>query len=441
MSLSTPLKSPPVSSQIPRPNVSRYNPLRRLSVLLFVNPGETHSKMSAKTTPGPKLVRIHGTGGGVRGRDIEFPRAPVRVSDQAQARPLDINTIRQFNFNQEGATAAVELPLRPSTASGPGNSLNSSARWNADRRETQDDLCFGISHEKTTIFYDFPLPGSLPTPTHSPRESSLPPRNSSLPRSFTPDSAEMGRHMEIPQMEIGMALGSPTHHPAVWQPQSIHQVRSPSPDTFQESVDDRVPPITPAKQRSKWKMFGGLFGGNRKQNPAITQNFYQLQPDDSQANTEKHQLADDVPKESLNGRTNSERKASKKKPDVKRSNTAPIVAEPPPTTGQGNPEILLDGHQISDPEQKEQGGLMLDVAIPSVEMERYSVMFGSLLQKQPSSTSSLLARRQATLDRLKTANEELILKVPNSVRRMCTLTNDRTGKGTRGKGQTDKAAT
>ena len=57
------------------------------------------------------------------------------------------------------------------------------------------------------------------------------------------------------------------------------------------------------------------------------------------------------------------------------------------------------------------GGQLLDVDIPSVEMERYSVMFGNLLPKPAGMSSSLLARRQATLDKLKTVNEALALKV------------------------------
>ena len=40
---------------------------------------------------------------------------------------------------------------------------------------------------------------------------------------------------------------------------------------------------------------------------------------------------------------------------------------------------------------------MLDVEIPQITMERYSVMFGSVLQSQP----TLLTRRQAAVQKLK----------------------------------------
>jgi hypothetical protein len=46
---------------------------------------------------------------------------------------------------------------------------------------------------------------------------------------------------------------------------------------------------------------------------------------------------------------------------------------------------------------------LLDVEIPRIQMERYSVMFGSLLQ--PNRSSSLLVRRQGNSDRLKPLNE------------------------------------
>lgn len=59
---------------------------------------------------------------------------------------------------------------------------------------------------------------------------------------------------------------------------------------------------------------------------------------------------------------------------------------------------------------------LLQVEIPNVEMERYSVMFGSLLQ--PSTSSSLLARRHGHLDELKTmaaAPDKVYLSKPSSL--------------------------
>lgn len=71
------------------------------------------------------------------------------------------------------------------------------------------------------------------------------------------------------------------------------------------------------------------------------------------------------------------------------------------------PKITLDGEPIGQ-QGLHHGGLMLNVDIPSIEMERYSVMFGSVLQKPASASSSaLLARRQATLQKLKSVAESL----------------------------------
>lgn len=49
---------------------------------------------------------------------------------------------------------------------------------------------------------------------------------------------------------------------------------------------------------------------------------------------------------------------------------------------------------------------MLDVEIPDIKLERYSVMFGSLFEKQQSA-GGLLARRQATLARIKAIEDEV----------------------------------
>jgi hypothetical protein len=50
------------------------------------------------------------------------------------------------------------------------------------------------------------------------------------------------------------------------------------------------------------------------------------------------------------------------------------------------------------------GGPLLDVSLPDITMERYSVMFGNLLQSDPS-RSSLLARRQGNAERVKPLQE------------------------------------
>jgi hypothetical protein len=371
-------------------------------------------------------------GVGVRGRDAEFPSAPARVTGDAQAKLIDINTFPRSDFSQ---LPRDKLPERPSTSGGPA--ANSSLRRQAEKRETRDDLHFnplGV-HGKGTTFYNFPLPGSLPTPASTPK-SSLPPRKSSLAGSgsFTPESMEaVSANMNVPQMEIGMALGSPTHQPNTWQSHVPVETStgSPSPDPINNSMDGWVSTSVPTKQKSmRWNSLRGFFRG-KKDNASSQQPFYQLQPERTITTTVEPDYVnfEDLPpssekklsKSRVRGRTNSERKTEKHKPEMKRAQTAPLDFDFQDSsrgrTKTGNPQIMLDGGPIvdnviqSDHSGHRQGGLMLDVDIPSIYMERYSIMFGSLLQKPATTSSSLLARRQATLDKLKTVNEALASKV------------------------------
>jgi hypothetical protein len=92
---------------------------------------------------------------------------------------------------------------------------------------------------------------------------------------------------------------------------------------------------------------------------------------------------------------------TKPKSSFLRSASSP---QPPPKDRSATvPQLTVSSSQSSSPR-------LLDVDIPSVEMERYSVMFGNLLQPHSNSagtgSSSLLARRQGNnSERLKPLNE------------------------------------
>jgi hypothetical protein len=359
-------------------------------------------------------------------RDVDLHGAPEHVTDDAQARLININTSGNFDFKQQQRGRLLE---RPSTSAGP--SSHSSRRREAERKEAKDGLHFNplAAHGKGTTFYNFPLPGSPPTPDQTPPP---PPQKSSLatPQSYTPDSMEItATNMQVLPMEIGMALGSPSHQPTDWQAQTRfpNVTRSPSPDMMDDSTDGLVAP--PKPKASRWKILGGIFGG-RKNSASQGAPFYQLQPEAAQVvDVPEADLTfgeptpvEKRPKSRGRERAQSQQKASKKKPDMKRSNTAPLQFGFPENGQQTTtPQITLDGGPLVDNflRSDEQGnpyhGQMLDVNIPSVQMERYSVMFGSVLQKPTNSSSSLLARRQATLDKLKTVNEALISKVSRHV--------------------------
>ncbi|KFY41029.1 hypothetical protein V495_05097 [Pseudogymnoascus sp. VKM F-4514 (FW-929)] len=127
------------------------------------------------------------------------------------------------------------------------------------------------------------------------------------------------------------------------------------------------------------------------------------------------------------GRTKSERRPQTAKPKLARSATAPVegpaVSTPPRETRrlEKRERVPVDSPMktlvedewtaMTPKENSRSERPLLAVEIPTTEMERYSVMFSSLLDKKKSSTqpstSGLLARRQATLDRLKSVNETI----------------------------------
>jgi len=341
----------------------------------------------------------------VRGRNTDFPDVPTNASDTAQTpqgRPLDLATIRQFSFAQLERSTSQE---RPSTSGGLTHStdFDFTVKRDAWKRETRDDLDFPLpSYTKQTIFYDFPRPGSLFTLDSGSPGSFLPPRKDSLaPSSIAESDGVIEVNMSALQMEIGMAIGSPTQAPAAWQSYSYQQQNySPSPDM---SLESRVTP-QPMKPKSKWKMFGGLFGG--KKQTVQAQNFYQLRPERTPVE-ENHQAP-------IRGWTTSEEHAAKQKPNVLRSHTAPDRFDMHYHSTE-TPEIVVDGSRVEESTQVgSQAAGLLGVNIPDIQMERYSVMFGSLLERSES-TPSLLARRQATLERLKVVNDELAQKVSMTI--------------------------
>ena len=386
----------------------------------------------AKTTTRTKSLKTNRELN-ARGRDAEFPSAPIRVSEHGLAKGIDVRAARQFNFERGDPN---KLPERPSTSGGP---TNQSMRKSSEKRETRDDINFNPSavHGKGTTFYNFPLPGKLPTTGLKHNISSPVSVKSSLYPSNTTDSvSSRSMALNAEETQIGMALGSPSHQPHSW-PQLItvieSNINSPSPDHDVAGEGWADTPLPEKHKARKWKVFGGLFGGSRKN--STPQAFYQVQPEMSpltNAGSDHNEIDEaaitrkksekKASKPRSRGRTMSERKSSKQKPELEKAQTPPLVFDFREIDGRMQapmPQITIDGrpmvdsiHQSNHP-RNNHGGPMLDVAIPSVQMERYSIMFGSVLDKSVSTntTSSLLARRKATLDKLKTVHEELVIQV------------------------------
>jgi hypothetical protein len=363
-----------------------------------------------------KLVHAHG-GSSLRGRDAEYSSAPIRVSGEAHIKSSTANHVQQFGFVGQDRNV---LPERPSTSGGP--SPQSSARKESEKRGTKDDLHFNslAVHGRGMSSHNSSLPGALPTPAGTPKSSPPLPQKPSFSRTDTPESMMDGRlaGMGVVPGEIGMALGSPSQQPINWQSPSPFE-----PTARSSSPDEQASSPVPSRQKSRrWKLLGGLFGGNKKQTASSPQPFYQLQPDPVQQRVvgEDYDSFGEPPVSSERrlersenrGRANSERKSEKVKPDMRRANTVPTNFDwhDPERERMKIPQVTLD-EAPSTRNQSHNGGLMLDVDIPSIQMERYSVMFGSVLQKPTSTSSSLLARRQATLEKLKTVNETLASRV------------------------------
>ena len=349
----------------------------------------------------------------MRSRDAGLPSAPIRVSEEAHTRTTNKSGIQQLGFPAPDRNVLAE---RPSTSGGP--SPHFSARKETERRRAKDDLHFNPlpSSGREMNSHTPPMPGALPTPAGTPKSSPPPAQNLSFTRTNTPESMMDGRlaGANVEHAGIGMALGSPSQQPSTWQssPPFESAARSWSPE-------EQANAFAPSRQKSRrWKLLGGLFGGNKRQNTTSeAQPFYHLQPDNQTMETGGYDnfadatMIHEPPTEKPvnRARAYSERKNIQAKPDMRRSNTVPMNfdSQDPERERIAAPKITVGGGLMTHPESNH-GGPMLNVDIPSVEMERYSVMFGSVLQKPTTATSSsLLARRQATLEKLKTVAESL----------------------------------
>ena len=189
---------------------------------------------------------------------------------------------------------------------------------------------------------------------------------------------------------IGMALGSPSHPPPF-----VIDVIDPDPLIPKEN-DDRGHDKHEETERSSkarargWKKFGELF--KLKNNPsglssAVDTPFYQLQhtePDDDMVDSKPLPPPKDLPRADQGFDVAPSATNSK----VSTNNTA------------GRTTDLLRAKLPR-----------LDVSIPDVQLDRYSVMFGDLLNNQQK--ANLLARRSRVLEKLKTTSDDnLIPAVP-----------------------------
>ncbi|KAI1399116.1 hypothetical protein F4819DRAFT_433054 [Hypoxylon fuscum] len=297
------------------------------------------------------------------------------------------------------------MSVRPSSSRGPSPKSSASSTFKYDKRISRDDSFVNLrtgagAGFKTHMF----ARGQLPTPETSPRSS----RKASIPtlRMPTPDSLNDGH-----ATDIGMALGSPTRTPVLGglrTPQSslrAHQTSTPalvSPASGISIAESHDKPLH-RKQSGKWKLFS-RFGKKPSDHPHSEPKAQKSTPRPGQA----PDVASQPWYESKVERSNTvgTRGNPRHKPIVIRSQTMPYEADGSAQASRsksdgketfGRIPIGLDTNASSS-------GPLLDVEIPQITMERYSVMFGSVLQSQ-SSQPSLLARRQATIQKLKSIED------------------------------------
>lgn len=162
---------------------------------------------------------------------------------------------------------------------------------------------------------------------------------------------------------IGIALGSPSmvpppqYHPIEWSSASSER-RDPSTTTITASNTESL-----RRKPSKWKKLGGMLRGRQNDGKRTREGFYQLDINKSQEEI--------VP--------------AIQNPDYEQ----PIVSVSP---------RFNDGRWEGQQKTQTPADSLLAVSIPTVQMERYSVMFRSVLGEKPS--SNLLARRSKALNQL-----------------------------------------
>lgn len=437
------------------------------------------ARRDAAGNPDASVTHVHGS---------PVRRGQATVSDRSQP-------TQQAHYNTRSTAAALanersylDRPLpapplgekmlleRPSTSGGPSSKTQSASgvskfnsKYNNNKRVSRDDF-----YVKTTISSGsksevYGTQQYAASHGHLPSSDLTSPRTKSYKHQFSTSHGNLPRPrapsqpavpvvrlttpdtMSDQSAPIGMALGSPTHPPEMWnsgttlRPQPVQPATSPLSSV--ESIDSFDMPKE-KKQPGKRRLFG-LFGRKRSEvepSPVSISEPNQLgrayRPDQQ---VPSHSPNEARPKHSRS-KTAHDHKTLTQKTPVKRSQTLPDAHDQSSTlapTGMrvkgpsidtqrstanfGSIPIVLD----SPTQESTPAPSFLNIEIPKSNMERYSVMFQGVLGPQPSSTSSLLARRQATSKELKKISdsiiaEEVSLTIPNCSHDCAYLTFGRT---------------
>ncbi|KAI0516818.1 hypothetical protein F5B22DRAFT_181784 [Xylaria bambusicola] len=319
------------------------------------------------------------------------------------ATPVDsLNEVDQYARRPLPATppSIAKMADRPSTSGGSASRKSVKIDFKFDKRVSRDDFYLGSRVYRESRAEPVPRPwDELLTPDASPKTKFVP--------KFAPrTNLTVNASVEVLNGGIGMALGSPSHTRNFSDPwntpnsarprQDSHPIATP-PESRSSSVDTFDMPVL-RKPSSKWKLFGifsrkppdqpvpaisisdpnGLYGTNR--------------PEEAVAARQAPLPESNNPTRS---NTTTSRKGFKHKPILIRSQTLPSDAQ-------------VDSYdQRPRAGEKQSRGPspaplpLLNVEIPDVRLERYSVMFDGVLKSNP----SLLSRRQATVPKLKSIKD------------------------------------
>jgi len=353
---------------------------------------------------------------------------PRFVSTDAQPRS-DLHLLRTSTLFPDGGPDIVPTPartgddlhlLRTSTLF-PGGCPDLSSfgtKVNTERPRTADDRSGGDPIEQSLI---------RPRPAHQVSDPSK--YRAPLQRNRSEPDGE--------EMVIGMALGDPEEDSS-WttkdqSPANHHSSNEPSttsstpiPHAERQLDSHGVGHGIDALKRkpSKWKTLGGIFGKRNISPASSTTQFHQIQHDSQPASHQETRITShrtsppqrvDVPMKTetsgvvhrgkgRNHRRKSSRLTKTKegtRPDFRRARTAPQLhleeQRQTPLTKDANADNTF-------PKLHLEGQPMLSVDLPDVQLDRYSIMFSGLLN--PSLPSSLLVRRHAHLDNVKTDGNE-----------------------------------
>ncbi|KAK4231345.1 hypothetical protein QBC38DRAFT_246375 [Podospora fimiseda] len=405
---------------------------------------------------GPAAPDNHGQGhGSVSGpHDITTNLASRPLAQNAAIPPVSFPGGKNPYLNRPlplPPPQKAAMPARPRTSSGPSSK---SPMRDDYKRMSKDDMAVNETRrmemhrgKKGLQPYVVGITGGpgpfTPESLRSPasrtlRTPSPAPSQMISPRPATPESMFSG---DIP---IGMALGSPSNAnfiatPLVsspvandssgsWQPpQPAQQVQRPVviEDAYtpppvlpirQQQPEVRQPTPEPAIQRTKTqkrRLFASLFGGGKKNAPEQQAKTMEK----AEANLSTVSITVTGPSEEATTTTPARsntiggKKAAKHKPIITRSNTISSPSRPNfrmdkrLDTSEPVPSLSSSPFMRS---ASPSGRGLLDIEIPDVRLERYSIMFSGVLNSNGAGRpkSTLLERRQATLEKLKTINDE-----------------------------------